>query len=634
MPAYKCFNPYKLKGHKNKNVRKVDRSKIMGNAVPEQNLFLCDKCRKQVLKEGWPKNCDSKPSTSSTFLKNSEEFESENEFKSENESDSDFEKAPLKVSDTSDDLLQIIENLKNKFHNPLTNQFQKYEILKFMPVSWSDRKVAKTIGCSRQQVKNARQGKVNQVRRNALSEDYKNLVTSFYENDINSRLLPGKKDFISVKQSDGKRIHQQKRLILCNLSELYNLFKIAHPDCKIGFSTFARLRPKHCVLAGSSGTHSVCVCTYHENVHLMIDGASIPSLTESSDLKLTSYKDCLKVMVCENSKPECHSGDCNLCQNNIDIVKDHLNQLFESNGIEEIQYQIWESTDRSTLLSRVQDSQEFVDELCEKLIVLRNHDFVAKQQASYLEHLKQTLKEGEILLLCDFAENYAFVAQNAAQSFHWNNNQVSIHTAVYYYVENKKLKNHSMVVLSDDLSHNTVAVHAFQRILMAHLTEQNLSINKIIYFTDGAAQHYKNRFNFANLLNHKKDFGIDAEWHFHETSHGKGPCDGVGGNLKRLAARASLQLPPSKQILTAEALFNWAKENLTLTSVYFSSKEEHNMLETSLKERFFSAKRINGTQKYHAFIPINGEELLLKTCSNSDKTSVFPPKRGRKRKSA
>jgi len=44
-----------------------------------------------------------------------------------------------------------------------------------------------------------------------------------------------------------------------------------------------------------------------------------------------------------------------------------------------------------------------------------------------------------------------------------------------------------------------------------------------------------------NLCHHKSDFGMDAEWHFFATSHGKGPCDGLGGTIKRLAARASLR---------------------------------------------------------------------------------------------
>ena len=36
---------------------------------------------------------------------------------------------------------------------------------------------------------------------------------------------------------------------------------------KIGFTEFC---PKECVLPGSSGTHSVCVCTKHQNVKLMV----------------------------------------------------------------------------------------------------------------------------------------------------------------------------------------------------------------------------------------------------------------------------------------------------------------------------------------------------------------------------
>ena len=37
--------------------------------------------------------------------------------------------------------------------------------------------------------------------------------------------------------------------------------------------------------------------------------------------------------------------------------------------------------------------------------------------------------------------------------------------------------------------------------------------------------------SFINLCYHHKDFGVDAEWHFSTTSHGKGACDGVGGTV-------------------------------------------------------------------------------------------------------
>jgi hypothetical protein len=40
---------------------------------------------------------------------------------------------------------------------------------------------------------------------------------------------------------------------------------------------------------------------------------------------------------------------------------------------------------------------------------------------------------------------------------------------------------------------------------------------------------------------------MPAEWHFFATSRGKSAYDGVGGTLRRLAAKASLQRPYNDQ---------------------------------------------------------------------------------------
>ena len=54
------------------------------------------------------------------------------------------------------------------------------------------------------------------------------LVCGFYESDDVSRIMPGKKDFASVKQGE-QRVHIQKRLVLSNLREVYQLFKDRFP---------------------------------------------------------------------------------------------------------------------------------------------------------------------------------------------------------------------------------------------------------------------------------------------------------------------------------------------------------------------------------------------------------------------
>src|SRR3989442_10414164 len=75
-----------------------------------------------------------------------------------------------------------------------------------------------------------------------------------------------------------------------------------------------------------------------------------------------------------------------------------------------------------------------------------------------------------------------------------------------------------------------------------------LTVRKVYYFSDGAASQYKNKENFINLAFHMQDFKISAELHFFVTSHGRSPCDGVGGTVKRLAATTSLQRPFFQQI--------------------------------------------------------------------------------------
>ena len=57
-------------------------------------------------------------------------------------------------------------------------------------------------------------------------------IRQFYEGYQQSRLLPGKRDFFSVARSEDV----QKRLLLCNLKELYQDFKNKFSQYKVGYS--------------------------------------------------------------------------------------------------------------------------------------------------------------------------------------------------------------------------------------------------------------------------------------------------------------------------------------------------------------------------------------------------------------
>jgi hypothetical protein len=130
---------------------------------------------------------------------------------------------------------------------------------------------------------------------------------------------------------------------------------------------------------------------------------------------------------------------------------------------------------------------------------------------------------------------------------------------------------------------------------------------KIIYFSDGCAGQYKNCKNFIILCHHKEDFGTKAEWNFFATSHGKGPCDGVGETVKRLAAKASLQRCAEhkldEQILTPTAFYDFCKKNIVNIEFVYATNEDYEGEYQLLQERHNTALNIVGTQRLHHFSP-------------------------------
>jgi len=73
------------------------------------------------------------------------------------------------------------------------------------------------------------------------------IVRSYYESDEISRVMPGKGDVITVRH-DGTKSKMQKRHLYMTVGETYESFKTDHPECALGMSKFAALRPEHVLL--------------------------------------------------------------------------------------------------------------------------------------------------------------------------------------------------------------------------------------------------------------------------------------------------------------------------------------------------------------------------------------------------
>ncbi len=107
----------------------------------------------------------------------------------------------------------------------------------------------------------------------ALSEETKQLVHAFYNSNDTSWQAPGRKDRIIIRETtgNGEKIKrtEQLRYMLMSLKEAYNKFVKENPNNKVGLSKFCELRPAKVKLFDHI-PHNVCVCSYHENVRLLL----------------------------------------------------------------------------------------------------------------------------------------------------------------------------------------------------------------------------------------------------------------------------------------------------------------------------------------------------------------------------
>ncbi len=112
-----------------------------------------------------------------------------------------------------------------------------------------------------------------------------------------------------------------------------------------------------------------------------------------------------------------------------------LEDCFEEASTDDVEFMQWITTDRANMETIVLPTEESVENFVGKLEDLKRHAVIATQQARYLEKRNANLQDGEFLVIGDFSENYTFVCQIAAQSFHWNNNSATLHTFVHYHKE-------------------------------------------------------------------------------------------------------------------------------------------------------------------------------------------------------
>jgi hypothetical protein len=198
---------------------------------------------------------------------------------------------------------------------------------------------------------------------------------------------------------------------------------------------------------------------------LMFTASKIDQLTAGSDLPLKTVQDCVTQLQCNPPTVGCCLGEFELCEKEEEL-RLRIETLYDETCMDEIAFKRWTHTDRSNLETVVKKVDDFLSEFFQCIKLYQHHAFITRAQSTFYSDTKQDMKEGEVLVVCDFAENYSFVVQDEIQSFYWNNEMATVHPFVAYFKTGTIINHVNFVVISECNSHDTVAVHLYIKLFL------------------------------------------------------------------------------------------------------------------------------------------------------------------------
>jgi hypothetical protein len=254
------------------------------------------------------------------------------------------------------------------------------------------------------------------------------------------------------------------------------------------------------------------------------------------------------------SRVECLDRSCPDCGVNLtrdiinDQLKDHVNDPTKWNHWEYHEYEANNKDKRGKKMQLIGHNgtmADLIEEMHTDLEPMARHCFNAAWQHKQIKQLVQNLPHNHCIMMMDFAENYACRVDAEIQSAHWTTDQVTLHP-VFIYAKPLGplvgLYKISIIFITDDLKHDNTAVKCFTMKALEYLKQDEYlqPIHVVHQVTDGCAGQYKSKNAFLDISYGMEDCNVQLIRNFYGTSHGKGPCDGLGATVKSAARRAVL----------------------------------------------------------------------------------------------
>ncbi|XP_041471656.1 uncharacterized protein LOC121421100 [Lytechinus variegatus] len=375
-------------------------------------------------------------------------------------------------------------------------------------------------------------------RKKILSPDREEFLLGFMQTPGISYTMPGHRDTVYVGMVDGQRQYKPKHYLLWHVRELTGMLnQTKDPNAlhesfidkfgsEISFSSVFRFikSQKHILYQAEIPSVS-CLCSKCENFELLVEGIR----TACSNIDIPhSTEDILKLFTCDKGSRTCAYGECNNCPSPC------LQKLEE---VEEVHFYSWETHDGKKYpekLPKTVTGEEASTLLLEQVAKIKVHMYLKQKQYISYQKTKGDLKENELLIHVDFSENYDNKQKNAIQSAYFGYQSFSLYTVCVYRCEKSEITCDSYALVSGTTDHTAKVVFGLNRFLLKHLNAKQ-KFDTVHFFSDGAACQFRSKHVFAFLAQY--DPAMKIKWHFFETSHGKGPVDGVGGTVKSVVHR-------------------------------------------------------------------------------------------------
>ncbi|XP_052125656.1 uncharacterized protein LOC127749843 [Frankliniella occidentalis] len=356
-----------------------------------------------------------------------------------------------------------------------------------------------------------------------LGLEERQAVAAHYEDDAFSFQSPTNKVTRKVEET-GEVVDIPVRYLIVTLREAYQMFKLAHPELRIGKASFCESRPEY-VLLQRNTPHDVSTCHIHENVRFLLN-----ALRRSSIEITAEFRDFVALLVCDPESAECMQSGCPACPG-LSFLPLHESQLKAP-----CEWTAWVSETQSVQKTQQGTVLDCVQRLQGLAPLFLSHTFTKRAQSKAFKEAIEKVQADEAVIQVNYAENFACKSQGEI----WAHQYVSVFTAlVWFRAEDNTEGEKSFALVSDYTQHDRYSVHVSLQVLLGEVFAFISDLRKVVIYSDGAASQFKQKYNMCNITHLANEFGIDIEWNFFEPYHAKGAVDAIGGSVKTMAWAAA-----------------------------------------------------------------------------------------------